>query len=271
MAWLFLCLRDFTLAHRFCCPITLINCVTKISLPYMVQLLHKFWKVCETSNENSVCWSNWGFPLGWSANHQGGSGRWGSVWEYYGCDQGTHFAVLAEHSWMQYMYHMVFNPHVRGGCLPMLWLWPRDTLSRLLILIPLCALPQSTQSGMMSTLALEHERSVYIFIQICTESNLAQYCGYYGPDLRAHSHCWYTRHSLLSSSALAQTICNHAQTIMFYKWRNPPSLGLWWWCWVNAWYGSKNNLTCSQNVWFVWFLNLVPLVWKSVCEGRPSK
>ena len=63
---------------------------------------------------------------------------------------------------IQCMYHMVFNPHVRGGCLPMLWLWPRETLSRLLILIPLCALPQSTQSGMMSTLTLEHERSVYI-------------------------------------------------------------------------------------------------------------
>ena len=46
-------------------------------------LLLKFREVCETPNENSPCWPNWGFPLGWSENHQG-RGRRGSVCEYYG-------------------------------------------------------------------------------------------------------------------------------------------------------------------------------------------
>ena len=93
-------------------------------------LQFKFREVCETLNENSLCWPNWGFPLGRSENHQGR----GSVCECYGWDQGTHSLILwviARPSWIKSIPYGK-NPHrgtwEAGECLQILWLGPRDTL-----------------------------------------------------------------------------------------------------------------------------------------------
>ena len=121
-AWVLLSLVDFTLAnfaqwqalvsHYIDWLDTKIECTITdghqagllgkwMSANVMITTLSfKFREVCETLNENSLCWPNWGFPLGRSENHQGR----GSVCECYGWDQGAHSLILwviAGPSWIK--------------------------------------------------------------------------------------------------------------------------------------------------------------------------